>query len=58
MVKSFNEKGTETIETVRVNDPSTYVKVIASMLPKEVTGEDGAPLRADVTVRFVKPNAP
>jgi hypothetical protein len=34
--ESFMEHGAETIETVRVEDPTQYVKVIASLLPKEL----------------------
>lgn len=34
---SFNEHGPETIETVRTEKPDQYLKVIASLLPKEMT---------------------
>jgi hypothetical protein len=33
---SFMEHGTETLEKVRTDDPTQYVKVIASLLPKEL----------------------
>ena len=33
---SFNEHGAATIETVRVEKPDQYLKVIASLLPKDV----------------------
>lgn len=33
---SWAEKGAETIETVRVERPHEYVKVVASILPKEL----------------------
>jgi len=33
---SFEEHGPETIETVRVEKPDQYLKVIASLLPKDV----------------------
>ena len=32
----WREHGAEVIEAVRVNDPSTYLKVVASLLPKDV----------------------
>ena len=34
---SFEQHGPETIETVRVEKPDQYLKVIASLLPKEHT---------------------
>ena len=34
---SFEEHGAETIETVRTEKPDQYLKVIASLLPKEHT---------------------
>lgn len=33
---SWAEKGAETIETVRIERPHEYVKVVASILPKEL----------------------
>jgi hypothetical protein len=32
----FTEHGKSVIESVRLNDPSTYMKVIAGLMPKEV----------------------
>lgn len=32
----FTQHGTEVIEKVRADDPSTYLRVIASILPKEL----------------------
>ncbi len=55
VLKDFETNGVKAIEKVRQNDPSTYVRVIASILPKEVTGEDGEALFAGITVNFVKP---
>lgn len=52
--QSFEEKGPATIEAMRSTDPSGYCKIIASLLPKELTGEDGAPLFPNVTVHFGK----
>ena len=36
MYASWAEKGAETIETVRIERPHEYVKVVASILPKEL----------------------
>ena len=57
MAKDFAESGIATIEKVRLEDPSTYVRVIAGLLPKEVTGADGEPLLAGIQVSFVRPNS-
>lgn len=54
MLNDFQVGGIEAIEKVRVDDPSTYIKVIAGILPKEVTGEDGEALFSGITVNFVK----
>jgi hypothetical protein len=54
VLEDFEKGGVEAIEHVRVNDPSTYVRVLATILPKELTGEGGAPLFSGVTVQFVK----
>lgn len=55
MLENFQAGGIEAIERVRVDDPSTYIRVIAGLQPKELTGEDGAPLLSGITVSFVKP---
>jgi hypothetical protein len=36
LADSFDEHGAAAIEEVRTKDPSTYVRVVASLLPKEV----------------------
>ena len=54
LLDDFSKHGIATIETVRINDPSTYVNTIAKILPKEHTGEDGEPLFSGITVNFVK----
>lgn len=38
--ESFNKHGPETIETLRVNDPSAYIRVIAGLMPKNVVIDD------------------
>lgn len=34
--ESFNKHGEKTIEELRVNDPSAYIRVIAGLMPKNV----------------------
>jgi hypothetical protein len=41
MLKDFSEHGELVISTVRADKPDQYLKVVASILPKEITGEDG-----------------
>jgi hypothetical protein len=50
--------GVEAIRKLREERPSDYVKVLASILPKEVTGEDGAPIIARIVREIVSPNHP
>jgi hypothetical protein len=52
--KHFDEHGVDAIERVCRDDPSTYVRTVAGLLPKELTGEDGQPLFDSVKVIFVK----
>lgn len=54
MSDDFAVHGLATIELARAGDPLGYVKVVASLCPKELTGEDGAPLFEGLTVQFVK----
>ena len=42
MLEDFEQHGILAVETVRSEKPDQYLKVIASILPKEITGEDGA----------------
>lgn len=57
LANDFNEHGVAVIEHVRVNDPSTYVRTIAALLPKEITAEGDEPLFQNVTITFVNPEA-
>jgi hypothetical protein len=54
MLESFQKGGIAAIEKVRSEDPTAYVKTIASILPKEMTGENGEPLFSGIEVKFVK----
>jgi hypothetical protein len=55
MMEDFEKHGVATITLARMEDPLGYVKVVAGLLPKELTGENGEPLFAGITVNFVKP---
>ena len=57
MLKDFETYGTGAIELARMEDPLGYVKVVAGLLPKEVTGENGEPLFTGIQVSFIKPEA-
>lgn len=59
LVADFNQKsdggkcnGVEAIRKMRADNPDQYVKVIAALLPKEVTGEDGGPIEHALRVTF------
>lgn len=49
----FEQHGVMTIEKVRSERPADYIKVIASLLPKELTGEDGEAINLSLTVKYV-----
>lgn len=52
----FAEHGPDVIATVRAERPQDYLKVVASTLPKEVTGLDGEALvPTQLNVNFVRP---
>jgi hypothetical protein len=54
LANDFEAHGIEAINRAREEKPDTYLKVIASILPKEHTGEDGAPLFEGLQISFVK----
>jgi hypothetical protein len=41
MLADFETHGVEAIQQVRENSPGTYLRVAASILPKQLTDEDG-----------------
>lgn len=43
LAEDWQEHGLEVVQQVRANDPSTYMRVIASLLPKDVN------LNADIS---------
>lgn len=54
MLDDFGAHGIDAIIKAREEKPSDYVRTIANLLPKEMTGENGEPLFSGITVQFVK----
>lgn len=44
LFNNFEQHGLATLELMRINDPSGYINIIAKLLPKQITGEDGGPV--------------
>jgi len=44
LLKDWEDNGVDAIKLMRVERPGDYVKVVASLLPKEVSGVDGEPI--------------
>lgn len=40
----FQANGQAVIEAVRTERPHEYLKIVAAIVPKEITGEDGGPI--------------
>ncbi len=57
LLADFTERGVEAINRVREHDPGAYLRIIASLIPREVVGADAAPLFENVAVTFVNANA-
>lgn len=49
----FSKHGVVAIEAVRTEKPDQYLKVIASILPKEITGEDGEAIRVITSIELI-----
>jgi hypothetical protein len=47
LLEDFEEHGAETISVVRRDDPATYVRVIAGLLPREVALDTGVRFESD-----------
>jgi hypothetical protein len=58
LLKDFDENGADAIIKARLEKPEQYLRVIASLCPKELTGEDGAPLFTAIERRIVDPQHP
>jgi hypothetical protein len=41
--------GAHAVRRVRDEDPATYTKIVANLLPKQIAGEDGEPIRVELT---------
>jgi len=48
LLDDFAENGIEAIKLMRAERPGDYAKMIAGILSKEVTGEDGGPISMTV----------
>lgn len=44
LLNDWQTNGVQAIIDMREERPGDYVKVVASLLPKEITGEDGGPI--------------
>jgi hypothetical protein len=42
--KDFEQNGEAVLEIMRAEKPNEYARMVASLMSKEITGEDGAPL--------------
>jgi len=57
LLADFIEHGIDAIDRVRESDPGAYIRIIASLLPREVNAENGEPLFQNVTITFVGADA-
>ena len=53
MLEDFEAHGIEAIAKVRADKPDQYLKVVAAIIPKEITGEDGGPIPFISEIRLV-----
>lgn len=54
--KEFEEHGAETLSVMRTERPADFAKMIAGLMSKELTGEDGAALfPSEIGWRRAKP---
>lgn len=53
LLKDWEENGVKAIIDMRGERPGDYVKVIASLLPKEVSGADGEPIAFQEVRRII-----
>ena len=44
LCEAWEKHGVAAIEKVAKDDPTAFVRVVASLLPKEITGNDGEPI--------------
>jgi hypothetical protein len=55
LLDDFEEHGIVAVKKVREQDTGTYLRVVAGLLPKQITGEDGDPIEVNMKVKFVRP---
>ena len=55
LAEDFAENGAQAIQLMRVERPGDYAKMVASLQSKEITGEDGDPIKTvhDIVIRGV-----
>lgn len=59
LLNDWHTNGVQAIIDMREERPGDYVKVVASLLPKEITGENGEPIAITEVKRvIVDPNNP
>ena len=44
LLEDFKVHGVLTIQTVREDDPSTYMRILAGLLPREIAGPNDEPI--------------
>lgn len=44
LLKDFTDNGANVLSVMRAEKPNEYAKMIAGLLPKELTGADGEPI--------------
>ena len=56
LAANFSEHGQGVIEVLRTEDPATYVRICASLVPKDfqISGPDGGPLFTEIILTSVK----
>lgn len=55
LFKDFEEHGAPTIVLARMEDPLGYLKIVASLLPRQITGEDGSAIATEIVYRWAGP---
>jgi hypothetical protein len=58
MLADWEQHGVNAITKLREDRPGDYVKVVASILPKELTGENGEPIAIKIVREIVRPSDP
>ena len=60
LAANFSEHGQGVIEVLRTEDPATYVRICASLVPKDfqISGGGGEALFTGITLEFVTAEKP